>query len=693
MIRPRSRRLATVAVLALSGTTAITALAGPTVSAAETSAYTADAGAALVRLDGTLATTSVADIDVFPSEASVSTATTPRSSARGANLDAAVLGTLDLGDVLTSVSQSAPADNPAATADTLLAVPASPVVDVEASNASAHARWAGDGVCPSAATPISQARTDLARTELLSTPLTGPLAVLTHGDTGTGATHSTLRTTSVPGSGLGLTSTAGNDSVHAVVLGGTSAEIGIEVAEGFAATATATGVAGGAETSVTWPVVTITLPGGIVVGPIEADDLEPVVYPLSGELDALLGATTLGSIEISAGDATETVTADGTSASVTGHALRVALEVSPGGTSLVDAELAISPLSAAAVVPAGGITCEEHDPFRDVAKDATTTKVAPGGQFDYTLLVPNTASCTLTDVSVVDTIDQAPAGSKIVATSPAATEVNGLTARWAVPSIAPGVTELFTITVEVPADAVADDRFFNVLETVGTCGDVVTTGGDTFDGPVVRPVASGACNLGSSNKAASHEEAAPTDVVVYHVHVFNHGGADCTGVTIVDVLDPRLALVECDGCTTQGQRLTWELGTIPAGSGRTVSYSARVDGAATGDVPNVAEISSPDDPDGPYRPDEHVLVGTSKKKGPGPATPPEGTPPTTAPPTAPTPTLPGGEGEIARGTLAATGSNDVVLLAGALALLVLGALARYGDQRMLGLLRPGSRRR
>ena len=63
----------------------------------------------------------------FALAASVDSASDPRSEATAANLRAALLGDLDLSEILSTSGQTAPPDNPEPSVDELLAASAAPL--------------------------------------------------------------------------------------------------------------------------------------------------------------------------------------------------------------------------------------------------------------------------------------------------------------------------------------------------------------------------------------------------------------------------------------------------------------------------------------------------------------------------------------------------------------------------------------
>lgn len=77
----------------------------------------------------------------------------------------------------------------------------------------------------------------------------------------------------------------------------------------------------------------------------------------------------------------------------------------------------------------------------------------------------------------------------------------------------------------------------------------------------------------------SSNPAEPGGLITYTLTYFNNGDADATGVTIVDDFDERyLSVTDVGGGTVIDNpgELQWDIGTVPAGSSGSVSYSAAI---------------------------------------------------------------------------------------------------------------------
>jgi uncharacterized repeat protein (TIGR01451 family) len=605
-------------LLATAGLLAAILLATPPAAAAPAApAQAPDAGysgtgtAQLLGVDASLAGQPVVEVQLTRASTEVDSTADPRSTATAANLSGGLLGAVPLDGILSTATQTAPPDNADPLNATLLPVPLDPLLNLDVSSATAWARWPGDGVCLAPGAPISQSQVETANLSVLEIEGLGRLVTVDNPAGGVTSTQSTITTELVDGqAGRALQSESLSQVTSVILFEGTPAEISVDVASTPTLTATATGQPGGATAVLDVPVVNITTPGDSPIPDIPLINLLPLdqlggvvdqlTDGLEGVLDTVLGEVGILELDILVGEETLAVdaAADGTSVSAIGAAIIIDIAVlSVIGEPLVDARVAVAPLAAAAAVPAGGITCDDGNPLRDLHKDVSQADVKAGSTFDYTLTVPNRGPCDLTDVVVTDVIT-GPFTS--ITSDPAATSTEGGTLTWNVGDLAANETATFTVTVTVDPNAPPGTTFTDVLTATGSCEGQDFTETKRLELPRVTDGFNGPCDLGRSNKAASHLEVTPGQTFNYFIHVFNAGGETCEDVDVTDVLDDRLEFVACsDGCSTEGKTVTWSGQTIPAGGGATLTVTVQVADDATGTLANSAQISSPSDPDAP----------------------------------------------------------------------------------------------
>lgn len=273
------------------------------------------------------------------------------------------------------------------------------------------------------------------------------------------------------------------------------------------------------------------------------------------------------------------------------------------------ADVRLGHFEALATVPAGGLDCAQSpaavdpdDPLREARKDVSTRSVAPGATFDYTVRFPNRGDSDLTGVQVVDTYSAAlePVGSEATVTAADGGAVrelgeptrSGSTLTFDVGTLAPGDLASITITFRVPADAANGTVYRNDATISATFEGAPIERDVSVDGPTVSTALAPGCDVSRSTKYASNLEVVTDQVFAYYVNVTNSGDADCTGVVVTDELDDGVAFVSCsDDCTESGGTVRFDLGTLAAGSARTLAIVVRTT-ATSGALPNDADVAT-----------------------------------------------------------------------------------------------------
>lgn len=333
----------------------------------------------------------------------------------------------------------------------------------------------------------------------------------------------------------------------------------------------------------------------------------------------------------------EDVQVDGNTATVSDVVrLRITLGDPEGDLALGVADIGLGDLNAMASMSSSGIQIvdcgaeepTDEDPLREVSKDVSASVVAPGSTFDYVISVPNRGTCTLTDVTVVDTVS-GPPGSEIVATQPSA-QVDGMTATWTIDALEPNETRTFSVTVSVPDDAPIGSTYDDHVVVTADCDGEEVDGEDRIDDVprVAEPTAPG-CTVAGSNKAATHLEVMPGQTFSYLIHVLNFGTEDCGATTVTDELIDGLTFVSCsDDCTESNGTVTWELDNVPSGTSETLVITVQAPDEASGEhLPNQATIRPANGDsvsvatDGPLLDDQSILAP------PAPAAPADVAPP------------------------------------------------------------------
>ena len=342
-----------------------------------------------------------------------------------------------------------PPDNEAPEEETLIEVPADPLVESHVFSREALARDCAEIACPDDDL-VSYGWSQITETQLFPHAIDDDAHAVHLDDVVD--TRSEVSLADVDGqdtSGVQARATASLSSID--LLGGQDEDaLTIDVLSQPTLTAVATGTPGTAEVTWTAPVVQIN-----------AEDGEDLV------------------VRIAYGDFAQDTADDGTRASGSASVLHVeVLRAVDMGTL---AELEIAPMTVEAEAPDGGVDCPtapetapDDAPGIDVGVDGPE-EVAPGEEFDYTVDVTNTIECPIEDLVVVSDVT-GPDGAEIAGTDPEG-DVEGLTATWSdLEDLDVGETATFTVTVRVPEDAEVGATFRNDVTATGTCDG---------DGPVV----------------------------------------------------------------------------------------------------------------------------------------------------------------------------------------------------------------
>jgi uncharacterized repeat protein (TIGR01451 family) len=259
------------------------------------------------------------------------------------------------------------------------------------------------------------------------------------------------------------------------------------------------------------------------------------------------------------------------------------------------ADVRVGHLESRATVPVGGIDCSTENPLSESRKDVTALNVQPGSTFDYDIRVPNRGTSPITNVKVVDTY---PAELIFVSSVPAPSSRSGNTLTFNLGTLQPNEFRTIQMVFKVPAGAKAGTVYRNSAIITGTYQGQPISFPVAVDGPTVGPVHTGDCNLSGSTKFASNTRVKTGENFGYFVNVLNSGGKDCANVKVSDTLINGVRFVSCtDGCTHNGQVVTWKLGTLKAGSSRVVAVIVKVV-ATSGTLPNTAIVTSPSGPGG-----------------------------------------------------------------------------------------------
>ncbi|MCL2542910.1 MAG: Ig-like domain-containing protein [Nocardioidaceae bacterium] len=330
--------------------------------------------------------------DVAHDDQSVDSTATPASTAYAANVGAGAVG---IGVGVSSVSQTAPPDNPTPTTGDLVQADVTGLLDTGVTTGTANARWAGTGSCSPSGQAIASSQAQVASLTL------GNAAVQVM-QLGAASTTGTTSLTSNGGTGdaRSVVGTSTGSIASLTLLNGL---ISVNVAGDPTLTATASGTPGGATVSYNAATVTVTAPAPVGTVTLQPGVALPITIPAVGTVTLTLGQPT-----------NVTTSANGQDASGDVSLLSVGVSLLGGlGTANVD----LLPLHAEAHAPSGGVQCgvlatptistpAEGSTTQDTTPAITgtgvpgaTVTVVEGGTTIGTATVANDGSWTVTPSS------------------------------------------------------------------------------------------------------------------------------------------------------------------------------------------------------------------------------------------------------------------------------------------------------
>jgi uncharacterized repeat protein (TIGR01451 family) len=375
--------------------------------------------------------------------------------------------------------------------ETLIDIPADPLLNAKVATASANSLWNAGGCVP-VGTPISTSKSAVADANIITdTELGDALVALNNAQGETVFSETTTELVDVAGqTGKGVHSQALTQLTAVTLFKGTPNQLTVNVLAPPMVEATATGKPGGAKVDYTEPVLQVVDAEGEILGELNAAeanfelDLSPLAILRLGHLSSK-------------------VKSDGTEASGRAVLFEVIVLDSPDQIEPL-ARLSIAGGDVSAKVPFGGVNCAggtgggpvdpgdgDNDcgtanPLSDLDVDSSAPAVTAGSTFTYTITVSNTGDCPLTDVKVVETID-GPPGSEVTGTDPEADDVDGLTVTWNdVGPLEPGQSKDLVVTVSVPSDAGAGDGYSTDVTATAVGGGDEFQGTAHLDGPTVE---------------------------------------------------------------------------------------------------------------------------------------------------------------------------------------------------------------
>ncbi|WP_457031663.1 hypothetical protein [Kitasatospora sp. P5_F3] len=263
-------------------------------------------------------------------------------------------------------------------------------------------------------------------------------------------------------------------------------------------------------------------------------------------------------------------------------------------------------------------------------KPASTTPVAPGETFDYTITVTNNGPSDAKGLVVTDAL---PAALKFVSASDSCTATGQDVSCPRLPTLAAKASKTYTITVQLdPAYSGDGSDVRNQAKVATDSADPDPTNNTsdgstgTLPGPDPNPPSPVKADVAITKKPGSTAPVAPGETFDYTVTVTNNGPSDAKSLVVTDALPAMLKFVSAsDGCTAASQDVTCpKLGTLAAKASKTYRITVQLDPAYAGDgsdVRNQAKVATDSaDPDLSNNTSD-ASTGTLPGPGPGPNPP------------------------------------------------------------------------
>ena len=233
-----------------------------------------------------------------------------------------------------------------------------------------------------------------------------------------------------------------------------------------------------------------------------------------------------------------------------------------------------------------------------VTKTDGVTSAQPGQTLIYTLTISNAGNQTATGVTATDAI---PANTAFTSASDSGTFANGAV-TWDIGTLAAGATVTRTVTVTVNSTVAAG---------VTTLTNAAAVSDDGANGPDPTPTNNTAFDtdtlVAAPDLVITKDDGLtvvePGQTVTYTLLVSNVGNQDATGVTVTDVLPTGVGVfVASRGRVAANGVVTWDLGTLAAGTTQTLTVTVQVDNPVPAGVTSITNTATVSD-DGTNGPD------------------------------------------------------------------------------------------
>ena len=221
-----------------------------------------------------------------------------------------------------------------------------------------------------------------------------------------------------------------------------------------------------------------------------------------------------------------------------------------------------------------------------INKTASKNEVKPAEEFEYYIDITNNGDAASRDLTITDVID-----SRLEIVRASGASVNGQTITWHVSSLGISESKRFTVVVRVKKE-IADNTVINNVVTLSEPGKPDQT--DDENVTVKKPI----LNITKvAYNAEGEKTVAPGEEFYYQITVTNTGSIASSLITIYDDINSLLTIVDSDGGTVNGNRITWTIDSLPASGNITYTVRVRLSTSATSgtSIPNTAVLTHEDE--------------------------------------------------------------------------------------------------
>lgn len=215
-----------------------------------------------------------------------------------------------------------------------------------------------------------------------------------------------------------------------------------------------------------------------------------------------------------------------------------------------------------------------------VEKTASKEYMSINEEINYTITITNNGSASAINVEVMDTFDE---DLEIMNSNNGTLDHDNHTITWNINEIKAGETTKLTITAKLK-----NTNKSKVLNSVIVKEPEKEDKEDEVEVNIGKPT----LNI---YKEASVEEAMKGDEFLYYITIENNSNFNATNLTLTDLIDERLTILESDGGLISDNNITWTF-NLSSNSQITFTIKVRVlENAQEGEISNIAILHQEED--------------------------------------------------------------------------------------------------